>query len=33
MGEITQQKGMFCVLGLTPDQVHYLKSRENLMGF
>ncbi|PYH55253.1 PLP-dependent transferase [Aspergillus niger CBS 101883] len=24
--EITQQKGMFCVLGLTPDQVHYLKN-------
>ncbi|GLA09732.1 aspartate aminotransferase [Aspergillus niger] len=23
--KLTQQKGMFCVLGLTPDQVHYLK--------
>ncbi|GLA21571.1 aspartate aminotransferase [Aspergillus niger] len=25
--KLTQQKGMFCVLGLTPDQVHYLKSK------
>lgn len=25
--KITQQKGMFCVLGLTPDQVHHLKSK------
>ncbi|TPR10592.1 hypothetical protein CAN33_0022925 [Aspergillus niger] len=23
--KLTQQKGMFCVLGLTPDRVHYVK--------
>lgn len=24
---ITEQKGMFCILGLTPDQVHHLQSK------
>ncbi|SPB50637.1 unnamed protein product [Aspergillus niger] len=31
--KLTQQKGMFCVLGLTPDRVHYVKSKSNLRGF
>ncbi|PYH85795.1 PLP-dependent transferase [Aspergillus uvarum CBS 121591] len=27
---ITQQKGMFCVLGLTPEQVHHLKETHHI---
>ncbi|GKZ91457.1 aspartate aminotransferase [Aspergillus niger] len=27
--KLTQQKGMFCVLGLTPDRVHYVKTGLN----
>ncbi|RAH64386.1 PLP-dependent transferase [Aspergillus aculeatinus CBS 121060] len=28
--KIIQQKGMFCVLGLTPEQVHYLKEKYHI---
>lgn len=26
-GHITEQKGMFCILGLTPAQVNHLQSK------